>query len=221
MSINEFNEITVLKLTLHGRLVGYLAGYQNGRNVLSFADDFKNDVDRPTFSLITHPIFPRAKKLLAEPWVRNQRIHPTLSNLLPEGSMRELITQNLKIHIDNEFYIFSYLGKDLPGAIVAEPMAPDDVPKSILTIHGKAKAVSFKKTELVNKFSLAGVQMKFSMKEREGRYNISKGNVLGDWIIKTPSTKHKDVPVNEFTAMTLASLTGINIPENKLACCPL
>jgi len=112
MSIKEFDEISVLKITLHGRLVGYLAGYQNGRNVLSFADDFKNDADRPTFSLITHPIFPRAKKLMTEPWVRNLRIHPTLSNLLPEGSMRELITQNLKLHIDHEFHILSYLGKN-------------------------------------------------------------------------------------------------------------
>jgi serine/threonine-protein kinase HipA len=153
---------------------------------------------------------------MTEPWVRNLRIHPTLSNLLPEGSMRELITQNLKLHIDHEFHILSYLGKDLPGAIVAEPVEPDDVPENIITTHGKAKTVRIKKTELVNKFSLAGMQMKFSMKEREGRYNISKGNVLGDWIIKTPSTKHKDVPANEFTAMTLASLVGINIPEIKL-----
>lgn len=35
-------------------------------------------------------------------------------------------------------------------------------------------------------------------------------------IIKTPSTKHKDVPVNEFSAMTLASLIGVDIPEIKL-----
>ena len=40
--------------------------------------------------------------------------------------------------------------------------------------------------------------------------------MLGDWIIKTPSTKHKDVPVNEYTAMSLASLIGVEIPEIKL-----
>ncbi len=216
MSANEFDEITVLKLMLHGRLVGYLVGYNNGRNALHFADEFKNDANRPTFSLITHPAFPRSKKIMNELWIKNHRIHPTLSNLLPEGSMREWITQKLKIHTDNEFYIFSYLGKDLPGALVAEPMEPDDVPESILIAHETAKPVSFKKTNLENKFSLAGVQIKFSMKEKEGRYNISKENELGDWIIKTPSTRHQDVPVNEFTAMTLASLVGIYIPEIKL-----
>lgn len=95
-------------------------------------------------------------------------------------------------------------------------MEPDVVPKSVLTTHGQAKAVRFEKINQGNRFSLAGVQMKFSMKEKEGRYNLSKGDTLGDWIVKTPSTKHKEVPVNEYTAMTLASLVGVNIPEIKL-----
>ena len=216
MSTNSADEINVLKLSLHGRLLGYLAGFHNGRNVLSFAGEFKEDPNRPTFSFITHPDFPHSEQIMAEPWARNQRLHPTLSNLLPEGSLRELIAQELKIHADNEFHLFTYLGEDLPGALVAEPMEPKDVPNSVLTTHGKAKAVEFNKITRQNKFSLAGVQMKFSMKEKDGRYNLSKGDELGDWIIKTPSTKHKDVPVNEYTVMKLASLVGVDIPEIKL-----
>jgi len=219
------DEVNVLQLTLHGALVGYLAGFKNGRNVLSIADEFKNNPKRPTFSLITHPEFPNAAKLMAEPWARNQRLHPVLSNLLPEGSLRELIAQDLKVHVDNEFHILSYLGGDLPGAIEAMPMEPEDVPvhllDRVLNTHGKAKAVKFDKRALdktgrENRFSLAGVQMKFSMKEKDGRYNLSKGDVLGDWIIKTPSTKHKFVPLNEYTAMSLAGLVGVDIPEIKL-----
>ncbi|HKY69989.1 MAG TPA: type II toxin-antitoxin system HipA family toxin [Gammaproteobacteria bacterium] len=216
MNDNRADEINVLRLTLHDREVGYLAGFRNGRNVLSFADSFRVDPDRPTFSLITYPSFPKADRLMAEPWVRNQRLHPTLSNLLPEGSLRELIAQGLKVHVDNEFHILAYLGKDLPGALVAEPMEPDIIPASVLTTLGNAKAVRFEQIVQKNKFSLAGVEMKFSMKEKDGRYNLSKGDTLGDWIVKTPSTKHKDVPVNEYTAMTLASLVGVNIPEIKL-----
>jgi len=216
MSTDRGNEINVLKLTLHGRLVGYLAGFLNGRNVLNFADEFKEDAARPTFSLITHPNFPHSDKLMAEPWARNQRLHPSISNLLPEGSLRELIAQGLKVHVDNEFHILSYLGKDLPGALVAEAMEPEDVPDSVLATHGKAKAMKFEKVNQENKFSLAGVQMKFSMKEKEGRYNLPSGDALGDWIIKTPSTKHKDVPLNEYTAMKLASLVGVDVPEIKL-----
>ena len=58
--------------------------------------------------------------------------------------------------------------------------------------------------------------MKFSMKEKEGRYNLSKGDALGDWIIKTPSTRHKNVPPNEYTAMSLSAMVGVDIPEIKL-----
>jgi serine/threonine-protein kinase HipA len=216
MNTNSTEELSALKLTLHGKLAGYLAGFHNGRNVLSFAEEFKQDPRRPTFSLITHPDFPGCGKIMAEPWTKNQRLHPILSNLLPEGSLRELIAQGLKVHIDNEFHIFTYLGEDLPGALMAEPMAPEDVPNSVLTTHGNAKAVKFDKIAHQNKFSLAGVQMKFSMKENEGRYNLSKDNVLGDWIVKTPSTKHKDVPENEYTAMKLAALVGVDIPQIKL-----
>lgn len=209
-------EIQVLKLTLHGHRVGYLAGFHNGRNVLSFADAYRSNVARPTFSLITHPGFPHADALMADPWSRNQKLHPTLSNLLPEGALRELIAHGLKVHVDNEFHILSYLGGDLPGALIVEPLDPEEVPDNVLATHGKARAIKFENATRENKFSLAGVQMKFSMKEKEGRYHLAKGDALGDWIIKTPSTQHKDVPGNEFTAMTLAFLAGVVIPEIKL-----
>lgn len=214
-------KVNILKLTLHGSTVGYLAGFQGGQNVFRFAREFRNDKQRSTFSLITHPAFANSHKVMAEPWTRNQRLSPTFSNLLPEGSLRELIAQELKIHIDNEFQIFAYLGEDLPGAIVATALDANEIPDDVFVEllgndHANKKIVKFEKTYQNNKFSLAGVQMKFSMKEKEGRYNLSKSGALGDWIIKTPSTKHKDVPANEYTAMTLASLVGIEIPEIKL-----
>lgn len=58
--------------------------------------------------------------------------------------------------------------------------------------------------------------MKFSMQERDGRYQIAKTGALGDWIIKTPFTTHKHVPLNEYTAMRLAQLVGIDIPDIRL-----
>jgi serine/threonine-protein kinase HipA len=153
---------------------------------------------------------------MAVPWSRSQKLHPTLSNLLPEGSLRELIAQGLKVHVDSEFQLFTCLGRDLPGALVAEPVEPEDIPANLFSAYGKAKVVKFEKAPQEQKFSLAGIQMKFSMKEQDGRYNLSNGDILGDWIVKTPSTTHKDVPINEFTAMTLASMVGVEVPQIKL-----
>lgn len=208
--------VSVLSLSLHERLVAYVAGFQSGRTVLSFVDEYRLNPARDTFSLITHPTFPNAEKIMATAWANRRRLHPVLSNLLPEGALRELIAQGLKTHIDNEFQILSYLGQDLPGALVATPVPPERVPESVLGRYASGHSLEGLDSLPVEKFSLAGVQMKFSMKEVDGRFNFGKGDELGDWIIKTPSTKHKQVPLNEFTAMSLAALAGVNIPDIKL-----
>ena len=65
MNTTKGDQVQVLQLALHGSPVGYLAGFSNGRNVLSFAREFTSDPGRPAFSLITHPAFPRAEKILS------------------------------------------------------------------------------------------------------------------------------------------------------------
>ena len=166
MSATE--QVSVLKLALHGRVVAYLAGFEGGRNVLSFADEFRNDPHRPTFSLITHPTFANATKLLAAPWTKLQRLHPGLSNLLPEGALRELIAQGLKTHGDNEFQIFTYLGQDLPGALIATPMEPEAVSHNILTTHVKAKSDTAHRCQYCKQI-FSGLRANEILHERERR----------------------------------------------------
>ena len=214
-SINT-DEMITLKLSLHDVIIGYLLGFKSGKNILIFTEDFKNNASRPTFSLITHPNFPNVKKILSASWIRQQRLHPILSNLLPEGALREFVASYLKIHIDEEFKLFSYLGNDLPGALIATLCKYEDIPSFILKNYQQTKIITPDYPHNINKFSLTGIQMKFSVKEKDGRYNLSVGDTLGDWIIKTPSTKHKEVPFNEYTAMSLAALAGVKIPEIKL-----
>ena len=71
-------QVSVLRLTLHGATVGFLAGYQGGKNILSFDPAFRESRSRPTLGLVTHPSFPKAAQLLAKPWVTQQRLHPVL-----------------------------------------------------------------------------------------------------------------------------------------------
>nr|WP_298411387.1 type II toxin-antitoxin system HipA family toxin [uncultured Halomonas sp.] len=219
------DRLSVLRLTLHDRLVGHLVGYRSGKNLLLFAEEFARDPVRPTLSLITHPRFPKSAALLKRDWVRHQRLHPLLSNLLPEGALRELLAQSLKTHIDHEFELLAWLGRDLPGALIATPLAPEDVPKTLLrrlAFEDSADIEQIQPVDFASKFSLAGIQMKFSMKEQDGRYNLAQGVTgsadvdLGDWIIKTPSTSHAQVPLNEYSAMTLAAIAGIDIPDIRL-----
>lgn len=214
MSSNETYKL--LRLTLHDTLVGYLITNKAGNNRLVFDQEYRDDFARPTFTLSTSINSPDAEQLMQEAWSRRQKLHPVLSNMLPEGSLRELITRTLKVHIDHEFEILSYLGQDLPGALIVTPAGPDETSSELLNDLGTAEPVIIEHPQTTKLFSLAGVQMKFSMKHQDGRYNLSNNETLGDWIIKTPSTQHKDVPSNEYTAMTLAAMAGIDVPPIKM-----
>jgi len=210
------DRVSFLELTLHGHRVGFAARYRSGKNVLIVAPEFRENSRRPTFSLTTHPWFPNAEKLLAKPWVKRQRLHPVLSNLLPEGALREMLAQGLKVHIDDEFRLLGYLGRDLPGALVAAPMVIDDVPAYVLQHDDAPESVELSLEEDTYHFSLAGVQMKFSMRRQDEQYHIAASDEPGDWIVKPPSTRHKNVPLNEYSAMLLAHLAGVDIPEIRL-----
>lgn len=220
-----------LRIELHGRTVGFLVSLSQGQNRLYFSPDYIYDKQRATFSLTTHPSFPNHDKLLSEPWIRWQRLHPVLSNLLPEGALRQKLAQSLKVHIDHEFLLLKHLGQDLPGALVVSPVSVDNVPSFILTHLGTntkilkttiAKPVLTNQTQQSSRyFSLAGVQTKFSMcqilTQIGERFTLPISlPELGDWIVKPPSSAHPFVPENEYSMMRLAQIAGVYIPEIKL-----
>jgi serine/threonine-protein kinase HipA len=122
------------------------------------------------------PLYPQADKILEKTYVTHQRLHPLLSNLLPEGALRELIAQSLKVHIDNEFQLLAALGHDLPGALIATPLDPEEIPDEIKFKLQISNPDQILKQEIRtdNKFSLAGVQMKFSMKAKDGRFTLAQ-----------------------------------------------
>ena len=208
--------VEVLKLALHGTTLGYLTGYQSDRTNLVFDPHYIDQTERPTFTLTGSPLHPASAKLYTQPWQRQHRLHPVLSNLLPEGALRELLAQPLKGHPENEFALFTQLAADLPGALTAQALHPDEIPPGVLDYRTSVTPVPRKPSASTPRFSLAGAQMKFSMHHKDGRFLLSQPEQTGDWIIKTPSTLHAAVPQNEYTAMKLAELAGVNIPEIQL-----
>lgn len=210
-------KVSALRLSMHGQLVGYVAGFDNNRNVLSLAPEY---IDNPArYSLTLSMSSPDKFQVVAPrsfPRAHRMQLHPVLSNLLPEGSLRELLAQRLKIDQLNEFPLMVHLGTDLPGALVADPVPADEVPDYAFGDRGRLNRIAVDVVDRVAHFSLAGVQMKFSMHSRDGRYIMGDSNEPGDWIIKTPSTRHPHVPANEYTCMTLARLIGVVVPEVRL-----
>jgi serine/threonine-protein kinase HipA len=66
------------------------------------------------------------------------------------------------------------------------------------------------------RFSLAGVQLKFSMLRRDRGMTLPAGGRGGDWIVKLPDNRYDRVPENEFSMMTWAHAAGIQVPDIHL-----
>jgi len=134
------------------------------------------------------------------------------SNLLPEGPLRALVAQRAGILASREFFLLRHLGEDLPGAvrIVADPSASE--PEETDLFDAKSSEADGDSWH----FSLAGVQLKFSVRRGERGLTIPVSGRGGDWIVKLPDSRYPGVPENEYATMRWAEACGIPIPELEL-----
>lgn len=212
--MNGKTSVQVLEVKLNKTLVGYLAGYADGRYLFTFAHEYIDlGLKRPTLTLkyYNQP----DESVFREQILTHYKLHPLFSNLLPEKELRKITAQRLKVAEENEFEILKGLGRDLPGSMIVRKLSKKEIPP--YTLQGASEIIATKE-EVSNDddFSLAGIMMKFSMYEEGGVHYVSKGDHLGNWIVKTPSVTHKEVPANEFTSMKLAEAAGISIPSIRL-----
>jgi len=202
--------VKALDIRLHEVRIGILTHYSTGATAFIYSPEYAANDYRDTATVTQFMV----TDYLQTPQIRRERITPLLANLLPEGAMREYQTRILKTHSNNDFALLASLGADLAGGITAVPI-DGDVPSWAITEPHDLAEITIEQVQGATKFSLAGVQLKFSSHLTDGRYNIT-GGTGGQWIIKTPSTIHKNVPENEFSTMTLAKLVGIEVPDIKL-----
>lgn len=137
------------------------------------------------------------------------------SNLLPEGVLREELLRGEHLHGNPELSLLRRLGNDLPGAVVVQPV---DEPAAALADSPDADA-SIDDRHAAGpeiKFSLAGVQLKFSALLRGRRFVLPADGTGGDWIVKTPDRRYPDVPENEFVTMEWARAAGFDVPETRM-----
>ena len=110
--------------------------------------------------------------------------------------------------------IIRLLGRDLPGAVTLSPADDESWPEE--TARSGSDAEAAKSAAL--RFSLAGVQLKFSaVKNALGGFAVPANGMGGSWIVKLTSAQHKGVPENEFAMMERARRVGIDVPDTKLA----
>ena len=127
--------------------------------------------------------------------------------------MRAYLAARARVNEARDFSLLWVLGRDLPGAATLSPADGESWPEEAARSGSDAEAAK----SAALRFSLAGVQLKFSaVKDAAGGLTVPANGMGGSWIVKLPSAQHKSVPENEFAMMELARHVGIDVPETKL-----
>jgi len=201
-----------LNVFLGSRLVGtiFRVHGKGDASVFQFDPSYLDDPDRPILSL---GFKGRDGGIHYHPKLFNKKVHPFFANLLPEGGLRQRIAERNGVSQERDLPLLEHLGEDLPGAVVILPSYADP-PSEMASASREGGAES---EEMPLKFSLAGVQLKFSViREAGGGLTIPVEGKGGNWIAKLPSERFDFVPENEFFMMDLARRSGLDIPEVEL-----
>ena len=207
---SEFKDLAALAVKLRGRRIGTINRISGDRHLFSFDQNYIEDTNRPTLSLSFKG---QAGGLVIPTRAVVARLPVFFSNLLPEGHLREYLAMRAGVKPTREFYLLNELGADLPGAITVEAINQYGEKLSADAHEGKAEDTA----PSALRFSLAGVQLKFSaILEAHGGLTIPGEGMGGSWIVKLPSNTFPAVPENEYTMLALARAVSIDVPETKL-----
>lgn len=193
---------------LYGRTIGTV--YQRDTHAsLQFHGDYVNDPERPVLGLFF-------EEDLTRRYAANLRLPPWLSNLLPEGRLREWIADSYHISVQREMDLLAQVGHDLPGAVRIELSEGGGRDASGFALRQHEDRPPPAGSDPRWHFSLAGVGMKISMLKQGSRLTVPASGEGGNWIVKFPDARFPGVPHNEFAMMRLAASCGIDVPEIRL-----
>ena len=199
-----------LEVVLHGTLVGTITNAPGDVNVIAIDEAYAQNPNAPVLSFKAFRD-PRTGAFRRSIRATQTVVHPYFSNLLPEGPLREYLARHAHVKPIRDFPLLWVLGRDLPGAVElrdpdGRPMPPHDGD------GGRAEELDSDMSVL--RFSLAGVQLKFSATGDPQRgLTIPFGGMGGKWILKLPDRRFDLVPENEFSMMTFARNVGLNVPR--------
>jgi len=194
---------------LNETLVGYLSESDTGLISFRFNEEYLEMPDRPVLGQFFEDNL--TKIYLG----REHRPPAFFSNVIPEsGPLRRLVENAL--NKTDDLSILEFLGEDLPGAVVVQP-SNEHLPDISEDFEDSASQDSrLLEEDLGFRFSLAGVQLKFSVIREDERLTLPAHNQHGDWIVKVDSVDYPNLVENEYVIMKWAAASGFNVPECHL-----
>lgn len=186
-----------LQVRVSGALVGRLERDREGRCWFRPDPAWLEGGQRPALGLA----------FLARPDARmaGTGLPSWFENLLPPAgsALRATICAERGLRGTDSAALIRALGRDLPGAV---------------EVVGEADEVEAGRVDgpLRVTFSLAGMQLKFSMVEAKQRFALPARGQEGAWIVKLPGEEFPGLPEVELATMAWAEAAGLPVPERRL-----
>ena len=200
-----------LEVLLHERPVGILSETPDGGVEFRLLASYRELVPRPVLGQKFEDDLEKVHRSR-----KGQGLPDFFANLIPEGRLRDLIVEAARLEAGDDLALLTFVGRDLAGAVsirnVADHEASWPLPEPLASaVEAEAAAVS----EGL-RFSLAGVQLKFSMLREGDRLTMPAKDRDGEWIVKLDSPTFPQLPENEFSMLEWARAAGFNVPECHL-----
>ena len=159
-----------LSVRLGDVLVATIVRFDDDRILLAFDRAYIDDSDRPTLGLAFND---EHGGIVTDQRPTRRRAPPYFANLLPEGHLRRYIAARAEVNETRDFPLLRLLGGDLPGAVVLvgerEPAGDPTGTEDQLTADAPLR------------FSLAGVQLKFSALPLNRHQRAQRPSVAVQW----------------------------------------
>ena len=194
---------------LENELTGALFEDEHGRISFRFVDGYLKLPKRPILGQAFEDDLRRAYG-----GRRAGELPAFFANLLPEGRLRRIIERSMELSEGDDLGLLAAAAEDLPGAITLRKseelqLLPEDTEPRRNGDHDGRSEVQFR-------FSLAGVQLKFSVVRDGEKLALSAHGNRGDWIVKVGSDEFPGLSENEFSMLEWAKSSGFEVPETEL-----
>ena len=139
---------------------------------------------------------------------RSGAVPSYFANLIPEGELRSRISRLHGIADHDDLGFLCTVGEDQPGTLIIRAEGDATEPRSEATAPRPTPDKRLR-------FSLAGVQLEFSLVRTSDRFTLPGPDERGAWIAKVSPT-YPDLPANEWVTMEWARHTGFDVPATDL-----
>ena len=191
-------------------VAGRLTNDERRRGTFVFADSYLMLADRAVLGQHFEDDLTRKYR------GKSGELPPYFANLLPEGSLREILESRLEVETGDDLSLLVAVGHDLPGRTVVRALDNGDTDIEVSGTDEEASPPSPRPEHDGFRFSLAGLQLKFSMLREHARLTFPGRNETGSWIVKVASPTWAGLCENEYSVLEWARAAGFDVPECDL-----